>query len=54
MNKWLYCSHVWMAPGKISCKLTGSSFLNKVFELNGIELNAAEMYKQVLMRFLDV
>ena len=51
MNKWLYCSHVWMAPGKISCKLTGSSFLNKVFELNGIELNAAEMYKQVLMRF---
>ena len=46
MNKWLYCSHVWMAPGKISCKS-----LNQVFELNGIELNAAEMYKQVLMRF---
>jgi len=29
----LYCSHVWMAPGKIS-KLTGSPSLNKVFELN--------------------
>jgi len=33
----LYCSHVWMAPGKISSKLTGSSSLNKVFELNWIE-----------------
>ena len=30
----LYCSHVWMAPGKISCELTGSPSLNKVFELN--------------------
>jgi len=30
----LYCSHVWMAPGKISCKLTGPPSLNKVFELN--------------------
>ena len=30
----LYCSHVQMAPGKISCKLTGSPSLNKVFELN--------------------
>ena len=33
-EKMLYCSHVWMAPGKISCKLTGSPSLNKVFELN--------------------
>ena len=23
-EQWLYCSHVWMATGKISCKLTGS------------------------------
>ena len=30
----LYCSHVWMAPGKISCELTGSPSLNKGFELN--------------------
>ena len=30
----LYCSHVWMATGKISCKLNGSLSLNKVFELN--------------------
>jgi len=35
----LYCSHVCMAPGKISCKLTGASSLNKVSELNLIELN---------------
>ena len=33
-EKLLYCSHVWMAPGKISCKLTGSPSLNKAFELN--------------------
>jgi len=33
-EKLLYCSHVWMAPGKRSCKLTGSPSLNKVFELN--------------------
>jgi len=26
-----------MAPGKISCELTGSTSLNKVFELNWIE-----------------
>jgi len=26
-----------MAPGKISCELTGSPSLNKVFELNQIE-----------------
>ena len=32
-------SHVWMAPGKISCKLAGSPSLNKVFELNWIELS---------------
>ena len=32
----LYCSHVWMTSGKISCKLTGSPSLNKVF---WIELN---------------
>ena len=31
------CLHVWMAPGKISFKLTGSPSLNKVFELNWIE-----------------
>jgi len=30
----LYCSHVWMAPGKISCELTASPSLYKVFELN--------------------
>ena len=34
--KMLYCSHFCMAAGKISCKLTGSPFLNKVFELNWI------------------
>ena len=33
-EKMVYCSHVWMAPGEISCKLTGSLCLNKVFELN--------------------
>jgi len=33
-DKLLYCSHVWNAPEKISCKLTGSPSLNKVFELN--------------------
>ena len=27
-------SHVWMAPGKISCEFTGSLSLKKVFELN--------------------
>ena len=32
--KMLYRSHVWMAPGKISFRLTGSPSLNKVFELN--------------------
>ena len=37
MNKCCMCSHVWMAPGKISCKLTRSPYLNKVFELNWIE-----------------
>ena len=30
----MYYSHVWMALGKINCKLTWSSSLNKVFELN--------------------
>ena len=30
----LYCSHVWMAPEKIICELTGSPSLNNVFELN--------------------
>ena len=34
MNNCCICLHVWMAPGKISCKLTGSPSLNKVFELN--------------------
>ena len=33
----LYCSHVWMAPGKISCKLTGSPSLYTVFELKIVE-----------------
>ena len=37
MNNCCICLHVWMAPGKISCKLTGSPSLNKVFELNWIE-----------------
>jgi len=32
--KVIYCRYVWMAPGKISCKLTGSPSVNKVFELN--------------------
>ena len=39
MNNYIYnciCLHVWMTPGKISCKLTGSPSLNK---LNWIELN---------------
>ena len=39
MNNCCICFHVWMAPGKISFKLTGSPSLNKVFELNWIELN---------------
>jgi len=34
---WTIVVYVWMAPGKISCKLTGSPSLNKVFELNWIE-----------------
>ena len=38
MNKCCICSHVWMVPAKISCKLTGSLSLNKVLELNWIEL----------------
>jgi len=37
MNKCCICLHVWMAQGKISCKLTGSPSLNKVFELNVCE-----------------
>ena len=37
-EKLLYCSHVWIAPGKIYCELTGLLSLNKVFELNWIEL----------------
>ena len=41
MNNCCICLHVWMAPGKISCELTGSTSLNKVYwiELNWIELN---------------
>ena len=38
----LYWSHVWIAPGKISCKLTGSPSLNKVLELNW-------MYKHIML-----
>ena len=34
MNNCCICFHVWMAPGKISFKLTGSPSLSKVFELN--------------------
>jgi len=34
MNNCCICLHVWMTPGKISFKLTGSPSLNKVFELN--------------------
>jgi len=30
----LLCLHVWMDGWKISCELTGSLSLNKVFELN--------------------
>jgi len=33
MNNCCICLHVGMAPGKISCKVTGSPSLNKVFEL---------------------
>ena len=33
-EKLLYCSHVWMALGKISCELTGSPSFFKVFEFN--------------------
>ena len=33
---WIIVVFVWMAPGKISCKLTGSPSLNEVFELNWI------------------
>ena len=38
MNNCYICFHVWMAPEKISFKLTGSPSLNKVFELNWIKL----------------
>ena len=41
MNNCCICLHVWMAPGKISSKLTGSPSLNKVFELNWIEWTCA-------------
>jgi len=34
MNNGCICLDGWMAPRKISCKLTGSPSLNKVFELN--------------------
>ena len=39
MNNGCIVHMFWMAPGKISCKLTGSPSLNKVFwiELNWIE-----------------
>jgi len=30
----MYYSHVWIAQGKINCKRTRSSSLNKVYELN--------------------
>ena len=39
-EKMLYCSHVWMAPGKISCKLTGSPSLNSFL----IELNCLQIF----------
>ena len=45
MNNCCICLHVWMAPGKISFKLTGSPSLNKVFELN---LNWIESIKGFL------
>ena len=41
MNKCCICLHVWMAIGKINCKLTGSPSLSKVFELNLIELSGS-------------
>ena len=34
MKNGCICLHVGMAPGMISCKLTGSPSLNNVFELN--------------------
>ena len=38
MNNCCICFLVWIAPVKISCELTWSPSLNKVFELNWIEL----------------
>ena len=50
----LYCSHVWMAPGKISCELTGSPSLNKVFELNWIELIHKQFQKIYFIKIIMV
>jgi len=45
----LYCLHVWMAPGKISCELTGSPSLSKVFELNWIDLKYCHIWSIYLV-----
>ena len=50
----LYCLHVWMVPGKISCKLTGSTSLNKVSELNWIEYTRMCVYfRQISKMFMS-
>ena len=48
----LCCSHVWMAPGKISCKLTWSTSLNKVSELNWIEYTRMCVYFRPISKML--
>ena len=39
MNNCCICLHVGMAPGKISCTLTGKPSLNTVCEFNLIEFH---------------
>ena len=51
MNNCCICFHVWMAPGKISFKLTGSPSLNKVFELN---CRASGYIRLVLYKDIDI
>jgi len=45
------CLHVRMAPGKISCKLTGSPSLYKVFELNWIRFTSSARNGRKLLHF---
>ena len=42
------CLHVWMATGKISCKLTGSPSLNKVFNWMFVKHHTRHQHLPVL------